>query len=119
MARLARLLLAAVHMPTPLSLREELPVGGVSDISNRGSLDRLLLSELANDDLTLAVRVAMNEALYLRREIPPSTPQHHRAILVDAGIRSWGVPRVFATAVALAFMASTAKSGRARAKSLP
>ena len=39
-----------------------------SDISNRGPLDRLLLSESAHDDLTLAVRIALNEALYLRRE---------------------------------------------------
>jgi hypothetical protein len=104
-ARLAEWLLAAVMMPRPLSEPEELPLGGVSDISNRGSLDRLLLSELANDDLTLAVRVAMNEALYLRRETPPRTPSRRRLVLLDAGLRMWGVPRVFATAVGLALAA--------------
>jgi hypothetical protein len=104
-ARLAELLMAAVLMPRPLSEPEELPLGGVSDISNRGSLDRLLLSELANDDLTLAVRVAMNEALYLRRETPPRTPSRRRLVLLDAGLRTWGVPRVFATAVGLALAA--------------
>jgi|694.fasta_scaffold04143_12 hypothetical protein len=104
-ARLAKLLLAAVHLPTPMSCPEELPVGGVSDISNRGSIDRLLVSELANDGLTLAVRVAMNEALYLRRESPPRPPARRRLVLIDAGIRMWGVPRVFATAVGLAFAA--------------
>ena len=104
-ARLARLLLAAVHVPTPLRLAEELPLGGVSDISNRGTLDRLLLSELAHDGLTLAVRVAMNEALYLRRETPPKPPTRRRFVLLDSGLRMWGVPRVFASAVGLAVVA--------------
>ncbi|HVW35795.1 MAG TPA: hypothetical protein VHB99_00770, partial [Pirellulales bacterium] len=106
-ARLAELLLAAVHLPTPVSQPEELPLGGVTDISNRGSLDRLLLSDLAHDDLTLAVRVAMHEALYLRRETPPRTPTRRRLVLVDAGIRMWGVPRVFASSVGLALAAGS------------
>jgi hypothetical protein len=122
-ARLARLLLAAVHVPTPMSLPEELPVGGVSDISNRGTLDRLLLSELASDGLMLAVRVAMNEALYLRREAPPSPPPRKRLVLLDSGLRMWGIPRVFATAVGLACAAGATKTTdvrvyRARGKSL-
>lgn len=104
-ARLAKLLSATVNLPRPLSLPEELPLGGVSDISNRGTLDRLLLSELANDDQTLSVRVAMNEALYLRREVPPRPPARRRVILLDAGIRMWGVPRLFAASVGLALAA--------------
>ncbi len=102
LARIARHMMAAIHLPRAISDREDLPVGGVSDISNRGPLDRLLPSELAHDDLTLAVRIAMNEALYLRRETPPSNPPKHRAVLLDSGIRVWGVPRVFATAVGMA-----------------
>lgn len=105
-ARLAADLMAAVSVPRRLHARDELPMGGVSDLSNRGSFDRLLVSELAHDDLTLAVRVAMNEALYLRREAPPRQPPNRRAILIDTGIRMWGVPRVFATAVALAMVAT-------------
>src|SRR5207249_1086065 len=42
-ARLARDLLAAVHVPRALAAPEDLAVGGVSDISNRGPLDRLLV----------------------------------------------------------------------------
>ncbi|MDX1947749.1 MAG: hypothetical protein SFU86_20295 [Pirellulaceae bacterium] len=106
-ARLAKLLLAAVHLPRALSDPEELPIGGVSDVANRGPLDRLLLSELAHDDLTLAVRVAMNEALYLRRESPPRTPPRQRKVLLDAGLRTWGVPRVFVAAVGLALAAKS------------
>jgi hypothetical protein len=109
LARIARNLLAAVNLPHTLVDHEELPLGGVSDITNRGPLDRLLLSELAQDDLSLAVRVAVGEALYLRREAPPRTPLGQRALLLDAGIRLWGVPRVFAAAVALALAASTDK----------
>ena len=107
LARLARHLMATVFLPRPLDQRDELPLGGVSDISNRGPLDKLLLSELAHDDLTLSVRVAMNEALYLRRESPPRQPPRTRRVLLDAGLRMWGLPRVYATAVALALAATT------------
>ena len=112
LARIARHMMAAIHLPRAISDREDLPVGGVSDISNRGPLDRLLPSELAHDDLTLAVRIAMNEALYLRRETPPSNPPKHRAVLLDSGIRLWGVPRVFATAVGMALAAGTQRNVR-------
>ncbi|KAF0239789.1 MAG: hypothetical protein FD180_5174, partial [Planctomycetota bacterium] len=106
LARLAADLMAAVHVPRRVSDPEELPLGGVSDIANRGPLDRLLVSELAHDELTLATRVALNEALYLRREQPPRNLPGRRAILVDAGIRLWGVPRVFGAAVSLALAAT-------------
>jgi hypothetical protein len=106
LAKLACDLMAAVSVPRSLRIRDELAVGGVSDLTNRGPLDRLLVSELAYDDLTLAVRVAVNEALYLRREAPAREPPHRRAILIDAGIRMWGVPRIFAAAAAMAMAAT-------------
>jgi hypothetical protein len=109
LARLAQDLMAAVHVPRALHARDELPLGGVSDLANHGPLDRLLVSELAHDDLTLAVRVATNEALFLRRESPPRQPPSRRAILIDSGIRMWGIPRVFGTAVALALVATADK----------
>jgi hypothetical protein len=104
-ARAARELLAAVRLPRRLGELEELAGAGVADLSNRGPLDRLLLSELAHDDLTLAVRVALNEALYLRREPPRREPPGTLALLLDSGVRLWGVPRVLGTAVALALIA--------------
>lgn len=109
LSRLASDLMAAVHVPRPVSSPDQLPLGGVSDISNRGPLDRLLTSELAHDDLTFAVRVAMHEALYLRREVPPRTPPGRRLLLLDAGIRMWGVPRVFGLAVGMALAATSGK----------
>lgn len=111
LAGLARNLMAAVTLPRPVGEVDDMPLGGVSDITNRGPLDRLLLSELAHDDLTLAVRVAVGEALYLRRETPPRSPPRQRTMLLDAGLRTWGVPRVFAAAVALALAATADPRG--------
>ncbi len=105
MVRLARNMLAMVHLPRPLVQPDEIPVGGVSDITNRGSLDRLLLSELAQDDEMLMLRVAMNEAMYLRRETPPRNPPRTRLLLLDTGLRMWGIPRVMATSTAMSFAA--------------
>lgn len=107
LARLARRLLSVVQWPRPLDSLIDMPLGGVSDIANRGPLDRLLLSELAYDDLTLAARVANGEALYLRREVPPSAPPRQRIVLMDVGIRTWGLPRVFVSAVGLALAAGS------------
>src|SRR6185436_6794322 len=107
LARLAQNLMAAVNVPRRLASPEDLALGGISDLTNRGPIDRLLVSELAHDDLTLAVRIALNEALYIRREAPARDPRQRRVILVDSGIRTWGVSRVFATAAALALAATT------------
>lgn len=101
-ARVARNLSAVVSLPRPVSETRDLPIGGYSDVANRGQFDRLLVSELAQDPDVLAVRVAMNEALYLRRESPPHRPARKRAIFIDTGIRMWGLPRVFAFSLALA-----------------
>jgi hypothetical protein len=109
LARLARDMLAVLATPRRLAPQRDLPLGGFADLSNRGPLDRLLLTELAHDDLTLAVRVAMNEALFLRRESPRTPQAFARTLLLDSGIRLWGVPRVFAAAVALAVAATTPK----------
>ncbi len=109
-ARIARQLSAVLHLPRTITDSDEMPLGGISDISNRGTLDRLLLSELAHDDLTLATRVALNEALYLRRETPPSPPPRRRHVLIDSGLRMWGLPRFFATGVLLS-LASTGAEG--------
>jgi hypothetical protein len=114
-ARAARELLAAVRLPRRLGKRDQLAIGGVADLSNRGPLDRLLLSELAHDDLTLSVRVALNEALYLRREPPMREPPGTLALLLDSGVRLWGIPRVLATGVALALVARDKQHSEVRA----
>ena len=101
LARLTKRLIAALNIPPHTHGASDQPLGGVSDISNRGDFDRLLLSELANDDDTLSARLVNNEALYLRRETPPDPQVQERVILVDTSLRLWGTPRVFAVSAAL------------------
>jgi hypothetical protein len=106
LARLTKHLMASVSLPRHLSEPDELQMGGVSDIASRGQLDKLLLSELAHDDLTLSVRLALNEALYLRRESPPSARVSVRCVLIDVSLPVWGIPRLYGLAVALSLCAT-------------
>jgi hypothetical protein len=108
-AGVARRLSAILHVPKPVWQQDDLPVGGVSDITNRGEPDRLLLTELAWDELTFATRLAQGEALYTRRESPPSDPPPKRKILLDTGIHLWGKPRLFALGTVLALLRSSNK----------
>ncbi|MCR5890959.1 hypothetical protein LRS06_24865 [Hymenobacter sp. J193] len=107
LARLAQHLGAALRIPLHTQGASDQPLGGVSDVTNRGNFDRLLLSELAHDDLSLMARLVNNEALYLRREEPPRQDARPRFILLDTTLRMWGVPRVFALAAALAWARSS------------
>ncbi len=107
--RLSRNLLGVLHRTPKLTHDRSAAIGGVSDISNRGTVDRLLLSELAYDNDTLAVRIANNEAMYLLREPPPRNPSLDRCVLLDSGIRAWGTPRVYAAAIGLALIALAEK----------
>jgi hypothetical protein len=102
LARLTQRLIVALKIPMQTRSNSDLSFGGVSDITNRGNFDRLLLSELAHDDLSLMARLANNEALYLRREELPTNHIRQRFILVDTSIKMWGTPRIFAIATALA-----------------
>lgn len=101
-ARLTQHIVAALNIPMHAHGASDQSFGGLSDISNRGNFDRLLLSELAYDDDTLLARLANNESLYLRREELPDDANRLRLLLVDTTIRMWGVPRLFAVAAALA-----------------
>ncbi|MCA9034469.1 MAG: hypothetical protein KDA91_05025 [Planctomycetaceae bacterium] len=114
LARVAKQLVAAISLPRHISDPDDRPMGGVSDIANRGSLDKLLLSELAQDDLALSVRLAMNEALYLRRESPPSPQPSTRFVLIDGSLPMWGIPRLYATAAAMALYVTSDQSTEVR-----
>ncbi|MCB9261975.1 MAG: hypothetical protein H6607_06345 [Flavobacteriales bacterium] len=95
-------LLAGLRIPVHHSEPGIQPMGGTADISNKGDLSRLLLSELANDDDTLMLRLANQEALYLERETPPKRSNKTRYILIDVSLKNWGSPKIMAYAVALA-----------------
>lgn len=78
------------------------PLGGVSDIANKGDFDKLLISEFANDDIIFLSRLANNEALYINREVPPQNDNFNRYILVDISLRNWGTSKTIAYAIMLA-----------------
>ncbi len=118
LAMLAKDLMGTIHVPRDIADPDGRPRGGFSDIANRGNIDRLLLSELAQDDDVLVARVALNEALYLRRETPPRQAPRKRSLFIDTSIRMWGIPRVFAHAVALALAATIDKRDEVEACSM-
>jgi ribosomal protein L7/L12 len=99
---LIRRIWSGLNIPVHSSLPSQQPLGGVSDLTNKGDFDRLLISEFAYDDLLFLSRLANNEALYIHREIPPSKNDLHRVILIDASLKNWGTPKIIAFAVMLA-----------------
>lgn len=104
LAELTLSVIAALNVPMHAQGASDLPLGGVSDITNKGNYDRLLLSELAQEDDLLTARLVNNEALYLRREMPPAKPDRERVILLDTTLKMWGMPRPFALSAALALV---------------
>ena len=117
-ARLAQRLIAALNIPMHVHGSSNQSYGGISDITNRGNYDRLLLSELAQEDAVLTARLVNNEALYFRREEPPVNQKKSRILLVDTTIKMWGIPKVFALSVALACSRNTHHSETVQAFSL-
>ena len=97
---------SSLSLPRRPSDPDELPAGGVSDITNRGHPENLLMTELAADPMLLLARIATGQALYLRREKPPISNKGVRHVFVENSIRSWGQCRVFQAVVALAIAAS-------------
>ena len=93
---------SGLNIPVHSSLPSQQPLGGFSDLSNKGEFDKLLLSEFANDDLLFLTRLANNEALYIEREIPPENNKLERMILIDVSLKNWGTPKTIAFATMLA-----------------
>lgn len=99
---LVRRIWSGLNIPFHNQLPSEQPMGGVSDLTNKGDFHRLLTSEFANDDIILLSRLANNEALYINREVPPQSNKKERVILLDVSIRNWGTPKTIAYALLLA-----------------
>lgn len=111
LARLSRTTSALVTLPRRPSDPDRLPIGGVSDVTNRGNPEQLLMTELAADPMLLLARIATGQALYLRRETPPGPSPDRRPVAIEAGIRCWGETRVRLAALALAIGASEERRG--------
>ncbi|GGA89047.1 ribosomal protein L7/L12 [Puia dinghuensis] len=99
---LIRSIWSGLNIPIHHKIPGEQPLGGFSDLTNKGDFDKLLISEFANDDWLLLSRLANNEALFLHREIPPGADDLQRILLLDISLKSWGTPKVLAYAILLA-----------------
>jgi hypothetical protein len=95
---------SGLNIPLHHNMPSSQPLGGISDLTNKGDFDKLLLSEFAQEDDVFMSRLANNEALYIQREVPPEADQFERIILIDATLKNWGNAKVlnFATALAIA-----------------
>jgi len=75
---------------------------GYSGIGTRGSIDGLVLTELAWDDLELARRLLDNEVLYYAREQSRDEQKRVHYLLVDASASMRGDRQTFARGMAIA-----------------
>lgn len=91
-----------LNIPLHHSAPSHQPLGGVSDLTNKGDFDKLLISEFANEDEVFISRIANNEALYIKREVPPESDKFLRLLLADCSLKNWGTPKILAFASALA-----------------
>lgn len=77
-------------------------IHGYAGIGNRGSLDSLVLTELAWDEDELARRMIENELLYYTREQAPDEARRLHYLLIDASASMRGDRQVFARGLAIA-----------------
>ena len=77
-------------------------VEGYAGIGGKGSLDSMVLTELAWDDDELARRMAEGELLYYTREHAPEEARRLHYVLIDASASMRGDRQVFARGLAIA-----------------
>jgi hypothetical protein len=96
-------LAGALSLPPRRRTPPELPLGGYADVTNRGEPERLLPSQFALDGDEFVRRFAERELLFFRREEPHRRTGERLVLLVDQGVRTWGVVRLALSAAVLAF----------------
>ena len=77
-------------------------VHGYAGLGNKGSLDSLVLTELAWDDDEFARRMIENEILYYTREQAPDEARRLHYLLIDASASMRGDRQVFARGLSIA-----------------
>jgi hypothetical protein len=75
---------------------------GYSGLGTRGSVDSMVLTELAWDDIELLRRVAENEVLYYAREQSRDEQKRIHYLLIDASASMRGDRQTFARGMAIA-----------------
>jgi ribosomal protein L7/L12 len=101
---LIKRLWSGLNIPLHHNHPSQQPLGGISDLTNKGDFDKLVISEFAYDDDVFMSRIANNEALYIQREVPPEADKFERILLLDVSLKNWGNPKIlsFASAIAIA-----------------
>ena len=95
-------LTGALTLPPRRLTYQDLPLGGYSDVTNRGNVDQLLLSQFALDEADFIRRFAEHELLFYRREDPNQSTRQELVVLLDRGVRTWGDIRLVLGAAVLA-----------------
>lgn len=75
---------------------------GYSGLGTRGSIDSMVLTELAWDDVELSRRIADNEVLYFAREQSRDEQKRIHYLLIDASASMRGDRQTFARGMAIA-----------------
>jgi hypothetical protein len=96
-------LVSALTLPPRRLTHHELPMGGYADVTTRGHPEQVLPSQLVLEDLEFVRRFAANELLYFRREEPHARLREELVVLLDQGVRTWGVVRLVLSAAFFAF----------------
>jgi len=104
-------LVSALTLPPRRLARQELPVGGYTDVTTHGPPEQLLLDQFALDEWDFFRRFVDRELLYYRREEPQARTRQDLVVLLDQGVRTWGEIRLVLAAAALAFGKQAGRRG--------
>lgn len=102
MAALIPYVISGLNFPIHASQSDDRPEGGVSDLSNKGHFDQLIVTEHAYEEDYFLSRIVNNEALFYQREKAKNDNNESVCVLIDASIYMWGVPKLLATSIACA-----------------
>lgn len=101
---LIKYLWSGMNLPKQDQNKGHQPLGGVSDLTNTGDFDRILISELANSEDVFLSRLVNNEILFMDRETPPQKQIKTSIYLLDISLTTWGVPKIIELALFLSFV---------------
>jgi hypothetical protein len=94
-------------LPSVLETRRQRATGthavhGYAGLGTRGSIDSMVLSELAWDDVEFSRRMVENEILFYTREQAPDEARRLHYVVIDASASMRGDRQVFARGLAIA-----------------
>jgi|GEM_PF-4003076 len=99
MAALIPYMISGMNFPIHSKQSDDRPDGGVSELSNKGHFDQLIVSEFAYDDDYFMSRIVNNEALFYQHEKAKNDNDDDVCVLIDSSLYMWGLPKLIATAV--------------------